>query len=513
MAENFQVQITTPVQLEGAKQLADQLEKDIGKAKALGQATEELEAKLKTVQGAVENAAPAAHKLEISHRELKESVRGAANAFGGFGEVGMLLSGPTAAVFALIQLVEVLRERFAALMEAAVQAREEMAAFDAAKIQSAADAARETADAMEAYVTAQHDATSGLAAMAAAAKAESSQRLAEIDAEIDAAKRLNEEEEKLAESRIDRMVETGQITQEEGDRRKHIEQERMAAANANLDAEKEAKRIQEEKNALTGAIAHLPVELDQQKAALAGGEVANKEKKRLEKQAEAAQKAAEAARKKAVETAADASEYGAGRTAAAVKDIAVGSLLKPLMGADTFAIGKQNRDTEAAKAEQYAKMMEARNEQIQALIREDTKTAETAKKKAEALEKQIEEDRKTVTEAPAKIASDERLAAIHRQSADAALQRQGQTHQTQEAGRHEANLNRVSGLTEAQRDVAEARTRIEAGVETGADLHALLVNLIGTAKFLHDRHSSLADKYDDLAQQVRDLETNVRTSR
>jgi chromosome segregation ATPase len=57
---DFEIKITTPVELEGAKQLADQLERNIGKAKALGQATDELEGKLKTVQSAIANAGEAA---------------------------------------------------------------------------------------------------------------------------------------------------------------------------------------------------------------------------------------------------------------------------------------------------------------------------------------------------------------------------------------------------------------------------------------------------------------------
>jgi len=53
---DFELRITTPVQLEGAKALADETERNIGKAKALGQATDELETKLKTIKGAIGNA-------------------------------------------------------------------------------------------------------------------------------------------------------------------------------------------------------------------------------------------------------------------------------------------------------------------------------------------------------------------------------------------------------------------------------------------------------------------------
>lgn len=53
---DFQVKITTPVELEGAKALAEQLERQIGRAKALGQAYDELEGKLKTVNSAIEGA-------------------------------------------------------------------------------------------------------------------------------------------------------------------------------------------------------------------------------------------------------------------------------------------------------------------------------------------------------------------------------------------------------------------------------------------------------------------------
>ena len=74
---DFDITIKTPAELAGAIAAADALERDIGKAKALGQEFGALEAKLQKVRQSIadskvptEDAAGATEKLALSHRQL-----------------------------------------------------------------------------------------------------------------------------------------------------------------------------------------------------------------------------------------------------------------------------------------------------------------------------------------------------------------------------------------------------------------------------------------------------------
>ncbi|HEY3863778.1 MAG TPA: hypothetical protein VGO59_18025 [Verrucomicrobiae bacterium] len=73
---DFEVRIKTPVELEGAKQLAEYLERARGKAIALGQSTEELDGKLKTVNSAIAGAGEAAKKGAEGTGEFLEGHHG-----------------------------------------------------------------------------------------------------------------------------------------------------------------------------------------------------------------------------------------------------------------------------------------------------------------------------------------------------------------------------------------------------------------------------------------------------
>jgi hypothetical protein len=305
MNQEFLIKIRTMLEDGGVKLTDEQFQK-------LSQSAEEAGKKIDH----------ASHESILSHHELRETVHATAKAFGGFGEVGLLLSVPTAAVYLLLQAVELLKKHLEDQTEAAIKAAESIQKFDETKIKAAADAAKEAANAMEDYKTAQEEAVSGLAALAEAAKAESTQYLAETDAKIEAAKKLNEEEEKLAEAKIQRMVDTGQISEEEGNRRKHIEQESLGASKANLDAQKERERIAEKERQLNEAKARLPQEQREQAASVSGAQSTNEEKKRLEVAAEEAKTQAEEARKALTKRRGEVSAEAAGQGFAGFVDTA-----------------------------------------------------------------------------------------------------------------------------------------------------------------------------------------------
>jgi hypothetical protein len=379
---DFQIKISTPVELEGAKALADQLEKDIGRAKALGEATEELEAKLKRVQGAVENAAPAAHKLEIEHRELKESVRATGRAFGGLGEVGMLLSPVTAVVYGLVAAVEALKEHFTLLTEAALESAKATEEIRQGNLVALAGSAAAAAAAMNDYER----------QCEAAAEAEehtnqaAQDRIALFDAETDGIKKVNEAEERLAEAEIDRDVATGKITEDEGTRRKHVEQERLGAVNAEADAQKEHKKIEEDEKTVAEARARLAGEKQARAVAMAATEKPTADKKNLDDEIARQE---EVLKKQQAQLARDSSR---------AKLINSPNLTWEAISSEVMPGGREGQFKKATQdAAGDAKIVEATAayvESLKKLAAGDDEAAKAAKNKADELQKQILADQR-----------------------------------------------------------------------------------------------------------------------
>ncbi len=506
---DFQVKITTPAQFEGAKALAEQLEKDIYKAQLLGKEFADLEEQQKRVQGAIAGASEEAKKgvdgLELSHRDLKESMRAVSQAAGGLGEVGLLLSGPTAVVFVLVTAFEKLQEAIKEATEDAVESARAMREFDATKVEAVADAARNMATAMQQYLTAQSDAAHGIAAMVAAARQQSNQRLAEINAEIDATKQLNAARQKLADAEVDRMVEMGSISREEGERRKHMNEEQNSAANASLEAQKRQAAIAEEKRELDEAKKRLPTE---QSELQASSDRANSsaEQDRLQHQEDEAKKKAEEARKKSDATAG---------TAQVDQEHPIWAVAKEMATFGNRNWGQIMADEKRAAEAQakYADLLESRAKFLAEQIEEEKRHREEAKKKADELQAQIIADQKTAATLPSKIASDQRIAATLAAAAAAANQAGAQTHATQEGAAHDQQVNRATGLDQARQQLDSARIGVEAHTESSRHLDAMIEEFMMMARHFHGRLATAEAKYEQYAQEARELRSMVISGR
>ena len=386
--------------------------------------------------------------------------------------------------------------------------------------------------------------------MAAAAKAQSDQYLAEIDAQIEASKKLNEEEEKLAEARIQRMVDTGQITEEEGNRRKHLEQEAVGAANANLDAQKERERIAEKERQLAEAKTRLPQEQHEQAATVFAAEVTIDEKKRFEDAAKEATKQAEDARAALTKRQGEVRAESAGQGVAGFVDRAaatVGGMLPGIDATQMMAGIKAGNERALERQTKVTELLESRAAHLQALIDGDTKAAAAAKKHADNLEKQIEEDKKLVATSPAEIESAQRIAQTREEAASRALQLQGRTHEDQEASdeakrrrklqaaiqvghatpqqwadwqnqQSQDSWSQTSGsdaaldLGFARQSMSDARSGVRNHTESAAQLQTLLNEFLGLARDLHAT-SATRSQYEELSRQVATLQTQIATNR
>jgi hypothetical protein len=200
--------------------------------------------------------------LKLDHRELRESVGAVGRAFGGLADVGLWLSPVTAALAAVLFVVDKLNEHFAVLNE---------------KIREYIDTSREIRtghmEALEAATRATADATADFARQSrAAAESEDSEntamqnRIALNAAYIDSLKKIQEAQEKAHEAEIDASVEIGAITKEEGQLRKDLARENLANDAAILDFQKEQQRQLDE------ARARIPKEQAARDAALAAAE-------------------------------------------------------------------------------------------------------------------------------------------------------------------------------------------------------------------------------------------------
>jgi hypothetical protein len=174
-----------------------------------------------------------------------------------------------------------------------------------------------------------------------------------------------------------------------------------------------------------------------------------------------------------------------------------------------------------ANNEQYAKLLESRSEHIQSLIEGDEKSASLAKDRADALEKQIEADQKLIAKSPEDIASAERIAKTHEETASAVNRRGVQTHQVEEtseaATARRRLLERGQGGHGAPETPAEARQRQQiqdegiealAAQDTGsmAGLHAADAIARGRTivNNLHGQHASQSAQQMSEIHQILD---------
>jgi hypothetical protein len=299
---NFEIQITTPLQLEGAKALADQLERDIGKAKALGTATDELEGKLKNVNTALENASPAAkeasdkmvegaQKATLSHRELRETVGAVGRQFGGLADVGLWVNPMTAGIAAVLAAVSALKTAFEQLDAPVKQFNEAMLAIDTSRLKSAADSAQSLSEALSAIgrnnEKIQSEFNRGTTAM--------ENRIKLYNEQTDGIQKVAEAEEKAYEAELDHQTALNPALKEQNDVKK--EQARLDLDS--LRGQNDAAKRQNEINELAKAFndAKLRVESGADTAAV---KVAQKAAAAPHRTADAATTAAEEAEKEPI---------------------------------------------------------------------------------------------------------------------------------------------------------------------------------------------------------------------
>jgi DNA repair exonuclease SbcCD ATPase subunit len=154
-----------------------------------------------------------AHKAELGHRELRESVSAVAAQFGGLADVGLWLNPMTAALAAVLFLVEKLKERFNEATEAAENLATQTDAINIAGMKGLADAARSAAESVQALAIEQAKLNTAYADGDTAMQS----RIVQYAAERDAVMKVEEAKEQAFEAEIRRQVVLVAISKDRGD--------------------------------------------------------------------------------------------------------------------------------------------------------------------------------------------------------------------------------------------------------------------------------------------------------
>jgi hypothetical protein len=447
-------------------------------------------------------------KIEISHREMRESLGAVGRAFGGLADVGLWLSPVTAALAAILWLVEKLKEHFSAINDKIREYIETSRQIRSDHMEALEAATRATADAMAEYARQARAA----AEEQQAANQAMQDRIALNDAYIDGLKKVEESEEKAFEAEIERDVATGKITQEEGQRRQDMARERLQADTANLDIQREQQRIAEHQRQLADATARIPQEQAARDAALFAAEhpsvSASDTKHEIERQSKilAAQNAKVAA------SLAEADQHRTPGTFArdtdAAADIAAGKPIGTMAKASATIAERQ-----AAQDQKLADATAAYIRSLQAKQDASDQAVKDAKSEADIQNKKLQQDQEIVRAAPDRIAQETALADVHRQTASTVNRwnvRANVTHEGDMRSPAEIAASRESGpqaAVDASAAVARAR-EIEFTMsgqrpqdrssQDMAELHDLLNRIIG----LQENHASeLNSQRGDLSEQ------------
>lgn len=214
-SEEFQVAIKTPLDDSGIKKAGEGFEKLGDSAKDAGKAVGETgehgeEAGKKISKGAEEST--------LKHHELKEAVRAVSQQFGGLADVGLWLSPLTAALAAVLFIVDKLKEHFSELTQRAIEAAAKMREINSERIEALSNAARNAA----ANIAAMVRALAGIADGEKDGDKAMQQRIELLGEEAEAVKKVAQAREKSYEADVDQQVDQGKITKEEGEKRKNI---------------------------------------------------------------------------------------------------------------------------------------------------------------------------------------------------------------------------------------------------------------------------------------------------
>jgi len=180
----------------------------------------------------------ATEKTTLGHREKREALHAVLNEFGGFSEVGLLLSAELAPLAAILTLVRALKEAIADATAEHEKLNSAIRELDVAKLTAATTAASDFAaaigQAVSAEQTFEQNYSQGTAAM--------DERIKKYAAEKDAVLAVEEAKEAAYEAEIDRQVKLNLITKEAGDAAKEaaklaLDSERGAGNQAKLQNE------------------------------------------------------------------------------------------------------------------------------------------------------------------------------------------------------------------------------------------------------------------------------------
>lgn len=115
-SQKFEIRITTPAELSGAIAVEQQLQRDIGKAKALGKEYSDLQTQLDRVRGVIDDYKKSHSKLDnlldqttLKHKELRKIILGLNSAIPG---LGVLFQAAFSPIGAAISIAMIALEKF-----------------------------------------------------------------------------------------------------------------------------------------------------------------------------------------------------------------------------------------------------------------------------------------------------------------------------------------------------------------------------------------------------------------
>jgi hypothetical protein len=503
MANDFKIKITNEVDTAGTEAEEDELKK-------LAEQAEDAHRKILDGQ----------EKIEISHREMRESLGAVGRAFGGLADVGLWLSPVTAALAAVLAAVNFLKEHFEALNQRIREYIDTSRQIRSDHMDAVAAATREAADAMANYA---RQARAAVEAQNADNQA-MQDRLALNDAYMDSLKKIAEAQEKAAEAQIEHDVQSGRITQQEGERRKDIARERLQWNTANLSVQQEQQRIAEHQRQLDEANARIPAEQAARDAAVAAAEhpsvTAADTKKEIDRQS----KILTEQNKKVADSLAEAEQHrtpgtfahGVDNTADLVAGKPLGTMAKASAEAAERRAAQDQKLADATAA--YIRSLQAKQDASDRAVKD-------AKAEADIQNEKLEKDQEIVRTAPDRIAQEKALLDRQRQTADAVNHWNQQANVTREGDTRspaDAASQTQWGQTPAwsigidadagRAAIANARGAVQSGHGNAQELQDLFNEFMGLAR---DIHASAAQRSDlaNLTQEVAELRQQMHVNR
>ena len=239
---DFEIKIKTPTEMAGAIAAADALERDIGKAKALGQEFGEMQKKLDAVKESIANADPAAledvgKKLHEGGEQAKmfgEHAHEAHSAIHALGEiipgVGMLarqMFSPATAGIAIFGMgLGYLIRQLEETEQAQAKFATEVGKGIGTKLAEQGTAAQTAATEHQAFADALNHAATGENSFFAAM----SNRQKAFKDYIDGLEAVAKKEDEIEERRIQRQMQSGDISKEDGTKTPGIHSRRRGGA-------------------------------------------------------------------------------------------------------------------------------------------------------------------------------------------------------------------------------------------------------------------------------------------